>query len=149
MPADETRSPASSEEDDASSPPKEETIRTVTIPCVRPIRVAFALERHPPKEPRVELLDLAAFEEDAFEKEGEVVLTAKFELIGAWDLEVESVEWHVGVSRCENWMQSGMMMAGRAGTDAPTLPCYTVGDSPCEEHVLVARCWSCVPTRSV
>ena len=75
-----------------------ETIRTVTIPCVRPIGVAFGLERHPPKEPVRELLALDAFEEGEFDKEGEVLLTSRFDLLGAWDLEVESVVFHPGVS---------------------------------------------------
>jgi len=45
-----------------------------------------------------ELLDLESFEEDAFDKEGEVVLTTRFDLVGEWDLVVEEVKFHVGVS---------------------------------------------------
>ena len=63
--------------------------------AIRPATLA----KIPPREPVRELLDPESFEEDgAFEKEGEVLLTSRFELVGGWDVEVEGVVFHVGVS---------------------------------------------------
>lgn len=81
---------------DAAKP--EERTRTLVVPCIRPLAVAFDLKRYPPLGPQRDLLDLAD-DDDDFEKTEEVLVAARFEMIGPTAIVVESITFHHEV-RC-------------------------------------------------
>lgn len=74
-------------------PKPEERTRTLVIPCIRPLSVAFDLKRYSALGPQRDILALDE-EDDYFEKTEEVLLSARFEMLGPTSITVESITYH-------------------------------------------------------
>lgn len=74
-------------------------MRTLVIPCIRPLAVSFDLKRYPPLGPKRGLLELAEDEDDGFEPTEEVLVSARFEMRGPLPIVVESMTFVPEVSR--------------------------------------------------
>jgi len=78
----------------------EERMRTLVIPCVRPLAVAFDLKRYPPLGPQRRLLELLdENDDDGFEPTEEVLVSARFEMLGPAAIVVESISFVPEVRR--------------------------------------------------
>lgn len=73
-------------------PKPEERTRTLVIPCIRPLSVAFDLKRYSVLGPQRDILALDE-EQDEFEKTEEVLLSARFEMLGPTSITVESITY--------------------------------------------------------
>ena len=75
-----------------------ETLETLVVPTVIPMKVTFGVSYRRSLESRLALADLRSFESDYWEG-GEAVVNTKAECVGPWGLEIESVKLIRRVSR--------------------------------------------------
>lgn len=94
----------------------EERIRTLIIPCIRPLAVSFDMKRYPPLGPQRGLLELTEDDAESFEPSEEVLISARFEMLGPAAIIVESIGFvpHVSHSSPANFC--------RPEVDATTCP---------------------------
>lgn len=92
--------PVSTQSESSDASPSTETLRTLTIPAVRPIHCAFDTHFHERRRPIKGLLDLT--EPDGWEGASDVSVVVKLHSAGPWDVEVTGLRLgcEVGFAGC-------------------------------------------------